>query len=1048
MPSVRRLVPLIVLASSVLVLPYQATPSASAWAGHGPGSNPAPAVVPAVQEWSGGTGAFQLTPHSRVLVEDQELMGRARTFVADLEQLTGEQLAVSHGRARAGDLVLSLNDGGPSNAEGYTVEIGGTLELGARTALGVSRGAQTVLQLFALDEHHISAPRGTIQDWPVVAERGFMLDTGRKYYQPSYVEEQIRLAAWYRMNTVHLHLTEWNAFRLDSPRFPGLAADDGAYDRQDIARFEEIAAEYDVTILPEIDLPAHATQITDYWPQTRWDCPGMNNERGRNFTVDVTEPATRDVVEDLLDEFVPWFSGPRFHIGADEYPYRATQEACPELVEYARQNGFAKTDDVMVDFINFMNDIVRGHGKQSVAWGWWDAAGDPSAGPNKNIVVEAYGDDVFADGTSGAQHFLDEGYDVIYADGNQLYVTPGLALLPDNSALYADWPTRENLRGYLMSRWSDDTETESDRFQDWFAHRAQQVTADRMWGAPPDGTHLDLETRADAIGPPPGLVRASSGVSADAVEVTGEPYGSTPPFDPTTGFEQALDGDPATFFDHSQPNGGYVGIDAGTATRVTKARILPRSGSPTHRNRMIDGVIQGCTDGPTAGCVDLATVDWQPPGFDWVPLPVYDTGRYRWLRYLSPDDGFVNIAELEFYTEPQREVAVTVDTSPSFAALGREIVRATVRNTSQDRIRDVELDALVISLDDGRQLDIRQRGATRISSLRPREQRTVTWTVDVPLDVAADDYRVTSTATWRRAGSTGVGRERATASTRVVVAPAVTAELVPDTMAVEPDGTQTASVRITNHSAESVRTTWRAVSPDSRLSVSPRGGEQTIARGAVADLTVRVAADAQWSGSVEIPVEVSATAQGQRVDAAAASLRVTDGRLYLDGNSMLARPGADWTDYDYQFSATPFQTGGGGSYAQAGWFFRATDAGTSYVWIIGNYPHPGAEGGNLTKVVLQDGDYVSVEVVPLPFDILAEEAYEVRMSLRGEVLSTYVNGTLVDETTDGTHTRGRVGFRQDGTESASFDDVLVTAPDGTVLFEEDFSGDLSRWEAP
>src|SRR5690606_37316913 len=122
--------------------------------------------------------------------------------------------------------------------------------------------------------------------WPAVAVRGLMLDMGRKYYRPEYVEEQIRLAAWYRMNTVHLHLTEWNAFRLDSPRFPRLAAGDGAYDRGDIERFERLAAGYDVTILPEIDLPAHAPQIADYWPETRWECPSMNNERGRHFTVD------------------------------------------------------------------------------------------------------------------------------------------------------------------------------------------------------------------------------------------------------------------------------------------------------------------------------------------------------------------------------------------------------------------------------------------------------------------------------------------------------------------------------------------------------------------------------------------------------------------------------------------------------------------------------------------------------------------------------------------------------------------------------------------
>jgi hypothetical protein len=277
----------------------------------------------------------------------------------------------------------------------------------------------------------------------------------------------------------------------------------------------------------------------------------------------------------------------------------------------------------------------------------------------------------------------------------------------------------------------------------------------------------------------------------------------------------------------------------------------------------------------------------------------------------------------------------------------------------------------------------------------------------------------------------------------------VTGELDPGTLALEPGGAATTTLRLTNHAAEPLTVSWQADLPaGAGLRVEPREGSVAVGAGRTTEQALRVTADESWTGTTQIPIGLGAGARGQRTTVDPLSLRITDGRLYLDGKNALSRIGVEWTDYDYSFGAIPYQTGGGGRYAQAGWFFRAESEGSSYAWIIGNYPHPGAPGGNLTKVVFDDGAYKSVEVVPLPFEIVAGQEYQVRISVRGDVFTTYVDGTQVDRTTDATHARGRVGFRQDAGESASFDDVLVTAPDGTVLFRDDFSGDLSQWEGP
>lgn len=171
-----------------------------------------------------------------------------------------------------------------------------------------------------------------------------------------------------------------------------------------------------------------------------------------------------------------------------------------------------------------------------------------------------------------------------------------------------------------------------------------------------------------------------------------------------------------------------------------------------------------------------------------------------------------------------------------------------------------------------------------------------------------------------------------------------------------------------------------------------------------------------------------------------------NGQAYLDGVKTLTNAGADWTDYDYSFDAIPYQTGHGGQYAQAGWYFRAQDLSNTYAWIIGNYPYPGNDGGSLTKVRYVNGQITWIQTVKLPFPIVAGQQYAVKTSVRGSTIATYVNGQLVDTTTDTTFGSGRVGLREDTGESARFSNVKVTAPDGTVLFSDDFGNGMGQWQ--
>jgi hypothetical protein len=164
----------------------------------------------------------------------------------------------------------------------------------------------------------------------------------------------------------------------------------------------------------------------------------------------------------------------------------------------------------------------------------------------------------------------------------------------------------------------------------------------------------------------------------------------------------------------------------------------------------------------------------------------------------------------------------------------------------------------------------------------------------------------------------------------------------------------------------------------------------------------------------------------------------------VGGNAGLSVAGAAWTDYTLGAIAVP-QAAGSGSYAQVGLVFRSSAAG-SYQWLIGNYPHAGAVGGNLTKLVPGK----PAAVVALPFAITTGQAYDIKITVQGSTIQTRINGQLVDTTVDSTLSQGRVGFRESAAdvEKARIDSVTVTSSAGATLLADDFNGTLSQWDRP
>jgi len=482
-----------------------------------------PNVLPKVQEWNAEKGYYKLSNTSRIVCSKANyelLKADLIQFQSDMQLLSGKKLYIAHDQPRKNDLFFSLEPNDKkTGSEGYTMDIDAFITTKASTVHGVFYGMQTLLQLTKQNER---IKKGSITDYPLVAERGFMIDCGRKYFEIDYIENLIRQLAWMKINFIHLHFTEWNGFRLKSELFPGLASEK-AYSKQDIRRIQDYAAKYHVTVVPEIDVPAHSTAITDYNPYLGFKCHSMRyaekwqgdeaNKQGKAWALDVTRPEVKSWLRALLDEWIPLFDGPYFHIGGDEWQYDREKLQCPEFVEATAAKGYKYPGDLYVEWINEMNEQVKSYGKTTQIWNWWNFSPNEeqqnktSIHPDKDIIVNVWNH-------PRQKEILDAGYKTILTseEGPEaLYVTPfdgtgdkkpGDYGVFQSKRIYEEWipNTHPNVNGFKVCLWTNKAEDKADEWFNQFYELPLAVFAEKTWSKNTHESLNDLEAKWNIVG--------------------------------------------------------------------------------------------------------------------------------------------------------------------------------------------------------------------------------------------------------------------------------------------------------------------------------------------------------------------------------------------------------------------------------------------------------------------------------------------------------------------------------------------------------------------
>jgi hypothetical protein len=167
-----------------------------------------------------------------------------------------------------------------------------------------------------------------------------------------------------------------------------------------------------------------------------------------------------------------------------------------------------------------------------------------------------------------------------------------------------------------------------------------------------------------------GPVDPCVGVSGGGNGLRGTAFGLNPPWAAGSEYCKATDGDINTFYDNSQADGGYTGLDLGSSKVIRKIRYYPRAG---WAGRMVGGKFQGSNTSGGSGFVDLYTIT-STPVMQWNDVTISNSTGYRWVRYLSPTGGYGNIAEMEFYESPSLGGAFEAENlSYSSSAIGTNI---------------------------------------------------------------------------------------------------------------------------------------------------------------------------------------------------------------------------------------------------------------------------------------------------------------------------------------------------------------------------------------
>lgn len=391
---------------------------------------PSYSLLPIPQEMQTSDGEFTLTDETKLYIDapTDDKSAIAKVFTA-----WNTQLATVETDAATDCIAMEVCDKveNITSPEGYTINVTkDRIDVKATSGAGLFYAAQTLQQLA---DGGNTIPICTITDEPQFAYRGLMLDVSRHFFGKEFVKKQIDVLAQYKMNRLHLHLTDAAGWRIEIKKYPRLTefaawrkpaiwkdwwfgdrkyveegsegAYGGYYTQEDIKELVAYAAERYITIIPEIEMPAHSEEVLTAYPEL-----SCTHEPYKQADFCVGNEKTFEFLENVLSEVLELFPSEYIHIGGDEAG-KASWPHCPLCQKRMKREKLKDVNELQSYLIQRIEKFVNSKGRQIIGW---DEILDGGLAPNATVMSWR--------GTEGGIAAAESGHKAIMTPGGYCYL--------------------------------------------------------------------------------------------------------------------------------------------------------------------------------------------------------------------------------------------------------------------------------------------------------------------------------------------------------------------------------------------------------------------------------------------------------------------------------------------------------------------------------------------------------------------------------------------------------------------------------------------------
>jgi len=369
-------------------------------------------IIPQPASLKRGAGYFNLGKNTALVVQDDGDLPAAEFFNNYLQEFYGFSLPVSKTPAKNAIRFYTKKFIKAPDKDGYSFEANAAgISISGDTYAGTFYGMQTLVQLLPLNRSAVlKIPVVSVQDAPRFNYRGMHLDVGRHFFPVSFVKKYIDYLALHKMNYFHWHLTDDQGWRIEIKkypklttvggwrngtiigRYPGTGNDGlrygGFYTQEEIKEVVAYAAQRHITVLPEIEMPGHASAAIAAYPELSCfpeeptknyypkDCAWAGDSTGKQVqqTWGVFDDVfcagkenTFQFLQDVLDEVLPLFPSRMVHIGGDECP-KANWKKCPLCQQRMKENGLKDEHELQSYFVQRMEKYLNSKGRKLIGW--------------------------------------------------------------------------------------------------------------------------------------------------------------------------------------------------------------------------------------------------------------------------------------------------------------------------------------------------------------------------------------------------------------------------------------------------------------------------------------------------------------------------------------------------------------------------------------------------------------------------------------------------------------------------------------------------------